>query len=137
MSQLQSPPGDQPTCGKGLAERSTLPANIGRLIAALTKNLELHQGTLDSSDDRSKEELDAYVTLASDFRRIAKELEESSGRMAGYRDLPMGRHDPRRLADKKIVDAFSAYVKREEELLTLLRQFLERDQKMLGGMRGA
>ena len=137
MSQPQAPASDQPTCGKGLAERSALPANIGRLIAALTKNLELHQGTLDSSDDRSKQELDAYVTLASDFRRIAKELEESAGRMAGYRDLPMGRHDPRRLADRKLVDAFSAYVKREEELLTLLRQFLERDQKMLGGMRGA
>jgi hypothetical protein len=129
--------GDEQTCGKGLAERSPLPAKIGQLIAALTKNLELHQGTLDTSDDRSKKELDAYVTLAAEYRRIAQELEETAKRMAGYRDLPMGRHDPARLADRKLVDAFAAFVTREQELLTLLQQFLERDQKMLGGMRGA
>jgi len=128
---------DGPTCGKGLAERSPLAAKIGQLIAALTKNLELHQGTLDTTDDRSKVELDAYVTLAAEYRRVAKQLEETAKRMAGYRDLPMGRHDRRRLADTKLVDAFATFVTREQELLTLLQQFLERDEKMLSGMRGA
>ena len=33
---------DQPTCGKGLAENSILPAKLSELIAAMVENLEAH-----------------------------------------------------------------------------------------------
>jgi hypothetical protein len=126
---------EQPTCGKGLAEHSTLPAKLAELEDALAENLELHQKTLDLGDGNARRELDAYVKLAKEHRRIAAQLRTTAQRMAGYRDLPMGRHDEQALADPKLLGAFATFVKREEELLSLLQHALERDRQMLAAAR--
>jgi hypothetical protein len=126
---------EQPTCGKGLAEHSALPAKLAELTAAMAGNLEVHLGSLDATDENARNELHAYVKLAHEFRCIATELQTTAAHMAGYRDLPMGRHDQQAMASPKVLDAFSEFVRLEEELLTLLRQAIERDQKMLAAMR--
>ena len=127
---------EAPTCGKGLAEHSALPAKLGELIAALGQNLEVHQGTLDLSDDRSRREHDAYVKLAHEHRTISAQLRETARHMAGYRDLPMGRHDERALADPKALEAFATFVRAERELLALLHAAVERDEAMLAAFGG-
>lgn len=126
---------DQPTCGKGLAEHSALPAKLGELVDALAENLELHQNTLVLTDEHARAEYRAYVRLATQHRSIAAQLRAAAEEMAGYRDLPMGAHDERAFADPRIADAFATFVRREEELLALLQHALERDRAMLGGMR--
>jgi hypothetical protein len=132
---------ETPTCGKGLAERSALPAKLAELMAATAENLEAHQKTLDLSDENSRTELDAYVRLAKEHRSLAAQLESTAQRMAAYRDLPMGRHDEQALAHPQLVEAFASFVQVEQELLTQLRRAVERDQLMLaafsGGGRGA
>lgn len=125
---------DQRTCGKGLAERAPFPAKLAELIATLAENLERHQGTLDVSDDNARKELDAYVRLASSFSAIAKQLGGAAREMAGYRGLPMARHEAGRMADPKLREAFATFVEQEEELLTLLEDFLDRDRAMLRAM---
>jgi hypothetical protein len=50
---------EQQTCGKGLADRSVLPAKISELMAAMVENLEAHQETLDVTDENGKRELHA------------------------------------------------------------------------------
>ena len=127
---------DQPTCGKGLAEHSALPAKLAELEDALAENLELHQKTLDLSDDNARKEHEAYVRLANEHRSIAAQLHAVARQMAGNRDLPMGAHDERALADPKLLDAFANFVKREEELLALLQHAIERDGQMLAAARG-
>lgn len=127
---------DQPTCGKGLAEHSALPAKLAELEDALADNLELHQTTLDLRDENARKEHEAYVRLAKEHRSIAARLQATAQRMAGYRDLPMGVHDEKALADPKLLDAFATFVKREEELLALLQHALERDSQMLAAARG-
>lgn len=127
---------DQPTCGKGLAEHSALPAKLAELEDALAENLEAHQMTLDLSDGNSRKELDAYVTLAREHRAIAAQLRQTAEHMAGYRDLPMGRHDERAFADPKHFDAFERFVRAEEELLAQLQAAVERDRRMLAGFAG-
>jgi hypothetical protein len=127
---------DQPTCGKGLAEHSALPAKLAELENELAENLELHQKTLDLSDENARKELDAYVKLARKHRSIAAQLRETARQMSGYRDLPMGRHDDRALADPKLVEAFERFVQVEGELLTHLQGALERDRQMLAAARG-
>ncbi len=127
---------DRPTCGKGLAEHSAMPAALGALMAALAENLELHQGTLDLTDPSSRAELAAYVELVKEQREIADQLLATASRMAGYKDLPMGRHDERALADPRLLAAFETFVKREEELLELLLTAHERDAEMLSAARG-
>jgi hypothetical protein len=42
---------EEPTCGKGLAEQSVLPAKLGQLMASLADNLEVHLKALDLPDD--------------------------------------------------------------------------------------
>jgi hypothetical protein len=127
---------DRPTCGKGLAEHSAMPAALGALMAALAENLELHQGTLELTDPSSRAELAAYVELAKEQREIARQLLATASRMAGYKDLPMGQHDERALANPKLLAAFETFVKREEELLELLLTAHERDAEMLSAARG-
>lgn len=127
---------DQPTCGRGLAEHSALPAKLGELIAAMVANLDIHRQSLDLHDERSRKEYEAYVKLAHELRRIATDLRETAEHMARYRDLPMGRHDESALADAKALDAFDTFVRLERELLALLQPSLERDERMLAAMHG-
>jgi hypothetical protein len=127
---------DQPTCGKGLAEHSALPAKLAELEDALAENLERHQKALDLSDENSKRELDAYVRLARQHRAIASQLRATAQEMTGYRDLPMGRHDEQALADPHIIRAFAKFVKAEQELLDQLQRAVERDQQMLAAFSG-
>jgi hypothetical protein len=126
---------DEPTCGKGLAEHSALPAKIGAVIGAIGEVLELHMTALDLTDERSRREHDAYRELADVHRHIASQLQATARRMAGYRDLPMGRHDMSVMASPKAAEVFAQVVKLEGELLSLLQSRVERDRAMLGEMR--
>jgi hypothetical protein len=48
---------EEPTCGKGLAEQSVLPAKLGQLMASLADNLEVHLKALDLTDENARQEL--------------------------------------------------------------------------------
>lgn len=124
-----------PTCGRGLAEHAAIPAALGAVVAALARNLEVHQTTLDLDDANSRREHQAYVELAAEHRITADRLMKSARQMASYRDLPMGAHDTRALSDARVVEAFRSYVEAEEALLELLQEAVDRDRKMLAGMR--
>jgi hypothetical protein len=126
---------DTTTCGKGLAEHSSLPAKIAELTDALAQVLAVHETSLDPEDDGGRAELDAYVTLTHEFRANAAALRAAAARMAGYRDLPMANHDFTVLASANAIDAFATFVAKEEELFALLQRALERDRMILRSMR--
>ena len=122
---------EQPTCGKGLADRSVLPARLGELMASLAENLEVHMKTLVLSDHRAEREHDAYSKVATEHREIAARLHAVAGQMAGYRELPMGRHDEKALSDPAVLEAFEKFVGVERGLLALLQDTVSQDQRML------
>ena len=126
---------DQPTCGKGLAENSVLPARLGDLLAAMAKNLEVHMMALDLTDPNSRKEYEAYGGLVKEIQQAAAQLEGTANRMAGYRDLPMGRHDQEAMTHPSVRAAFEKFVKQKQELLLFLEQTAERDGKLLETMR--
>jgi hypothetical protein len=126
---------DQPTCGKGLAENSSLPASLAELMDAMAANLELHTKALDLSDANARQELDAYVKLGSQLRQIASSLAATASEMAGYRDLPMARHDTKAMRDPNLLQAFERFAHREEALFELLRARIERHKGMLAQIR--
>jgi hypothetical protein len=123
---------DAQTCGKGLAEHSIVASTLGALAAAMAENLEAHQDALDVTDENSRKELHAYVKLTEEFRCVASLLTATAGHMAGYRELPMGRHDPRAMAAPRVVDAFRKLVRVEEDLQRMLGALLERHRAILG-----
>lgn len=125
---------EQQTCGEGLAERSVLPETLARLTAALAEVLEVHTKALDSSDRNSKIEHDAYSRLVEQHRRIAAELAATAKRMAGYRNLAMGRHDEQAMASATAFEAFEKFVEIEEELLAVLQSSLAQDRTVLSEM---
>ncbi len=101
---------DQQTCGKGLAENSILPAKLGELIAAMAGNLEAHMQALDLTDQNSRREYDAYEKLVKEQKQIANQLKSVANQMAGYRDLPMGRHDEKAMTHPRVREAFEKFV---------------------------
>jgi hypothetical protein len=125
---------DQPTCGKGLAANAVLPANMAALLESLADNLETHTGALDLEDEHSRTEHKAYVHLVSEYREIAARLQTTAREMAGYRDLPMGKHDEQALLSPKVLEVFKEYVQLEEELLALLQEKVQEDGNMLAEM---
>ena len=127
----------QKTCGQGLADTSALQAKLGVLVAAAATVLELHMTALDLSDDNSQRELTAYRHLAQQHRAIATQLESTSAQMAGYRDLPMGRHDTSVMMDPKMREAFAKFVEAEGDLGALLQHRVEEDRAMLESMGAA
>lgn len=125
---------EQPTCGKGLAANSSLPAKLGELTAAVAGVLETHMTALDLTDQNSAREHQAYAALAKEHRETAARLRATAERMAGYRDLPMGRHDMRVMAGSNAREAFATFVRLEQELLAQLQQRLTQDREMLAQM---
>jgi len=119
------------TCGKGLAERSALPARLSALTAAMAEVLDTHQQTLDFTDDNAREELTAYQQLANDYRRLTSQLHATADRMLGYRDLPMARHHAQATLAPEIRGTLANLVERERELAALLKTWIEEDQAML------
>jgi hypothetical protein len=131
----------QPTCGQGLAEHSVLPAKVGEWAASVAENLEVHMEALDLKDESSRKEYDAYQALAAEYRSIAVQLQATARHMAGYRGLPMGRHDQEKMTAAGAMDTFERFVKVERELVALLLERVEKDRQMLvqvgGGNSGA
>jgi len=119
------------TCGQGLAERSTLPAKLSALSAAMADNLEKHQRTLDFTDHNARAENDAYDAVARALRNAATELQAIADRMASYSALPMPRHDQRAATSADIRDAFALFVEREVDLSVLLSSLIQQDREML------
>jgi uncharacterized protein YukE len=119
------------TCGQGLAQRSAIPAKLGALASAMADNLERHQRTLDRTDRNARTELDAYEAVASALRNNAAQLQATAERMAGYRDLPMARHDERALMSPEIRDAFARFIEREQDLSAFLNDLIQQDRAML------
>src|SRR5688500_4687843 len=124
-------PDDAPTCGSGLADHSRLPAKLAELTAAVADVLEHHLATLDLTDEHSRREEAAYRSLVAQHRRAAGELQAIAEEMAGYRSLPMGRHDLEALARPDAMRPFASFVRLEEELLALVRDRLHSDRAML------
>jgi hypothetical protein len=124
---------EQPTCGKGLATNAVLPAKLAELTAAMAEVLERHTKALDMTDPAAREEFGAYAALVQAHRRIADELAALAQQMAGYRDLPMGRHDEAVMADPEgQAEAFRRLVAIERELLSLLTAKVEEGEQLLG-----
>jgi hypothetical protein len=128
---------EEQTCGKGLAQNSTLTATLGELVASTARVLEVHMKALDLTDENAKRECEAYRELAGAHRRIAGELADTANRMAGYRTLPMGRHDMTVMMSAPPRHAFAGFVKQEEALLALLQTRLAQDKAMLDAMAAA
>lgn len=64
----------EPTCGKGLAENSVLPAKLGELMASVGGILETHMKALDLSDENSRKEQDAYRQLVEEHREMHRAM---------------------------------------------------------------
>jgi hypothetical protein len=122
---------DEQTCGKGLAAHAEIPAKLAALIDGTAANLEAHIPSLDTSDEASAAELEVYERLAAQHRAIAERLRGTSAEMADARDLPMGRHDPEKLASPEAVDAFRRLVAIEEDVVAALTAALEQHRAML------
>ena len=130
MEQLEH--GDRPTCGEGLAANAVLPAKLAELMAARAEVLKRHTRALDLTDAAAQKELDAYTSLERAHRDVASELADLAEEMAGYRNLPMGRHDMTVMTDpKEQMEAFRRFVAVEQELLALLQATLEVEEKLL------
>jgi hypothetical protein len=128
---------DEPTCGQGLAARSTLPAKLGQFMDAVADVLAHHTKALDASGDAAKQEQKAYTSLVARHRDAAGQLTATAEEMASYRDLPMAEHDISVLTSAEAVDVFERAVTVERELAQLLRARLDEDEELLAQMRSA
>ena len=128
---------NQQTCGQGLAETSELPAKLAELMGAMSGVLETHREALAPRDANSRREDEAYRELGQLDRKIAEDLRAIATRMAGYRNLAMGKHDPAVLSSPKAVQAFEKFVTLEGQLAALLQRRLETDRYLVDEMRRA
>ena len=127
---------EEQTCGQGLAENSALPAQLAEVTEAMADNLMTHMQALELDDEPAREEHAVYLRLTEEQRQAAARLRAVAGEMAAARDLPMGRHDQQTLTSPEVGEAFQRFVRAKHELLALLQQMVEQDQRMLAEMGG-
>ena len=126
---------EQPTCGKGLAENSVLPRAMGRVAFALAGALECQTKALDVTDPAGRKEYDAYRRLIDEFRGLAPHLRTVAEQMAGYRDLPMAKHDPADMSSPEASAALQDLVTFETELMTFLQASVDEHRRILDSFR--
>lgn len=124
----------EPSCGRGVAQHSTVPAKIADLFAALAETLAAHRAMLVLSDPASKREDEVYGELAQIFEELASLTEKVAKDMARQRELPMGEHDMNAWGEPQ-VRAFERFVTAQSRLLVLLRVAAERDEEVLRSMQ--
>jgi uncharacterized protein YndB with AHSA1/START domain len=125
---------EAPTCGIGIAQHASGPAQIGVMFSALAETLELHRTMLVLDDPNARKEDAVYRDLAARWAQIATLVSQAAATMSAQHDLPMGAHDQTRWTDAH-VRAFEKFVNGESRLLSLLRAAAERDEAILASMR--
>lgn len=132
MSASTNPPGagEQWTCGKGLAHRSTVPAKMAEYLAALARNLELHIPSIDTTDAAGRAEHEAYVGLATAYAELAAGLARTADTMRACRDLPMARH-LEHPGNREVLQGFQRFVEVEEQLARLLTESSAESRSLL------
>ncbi len=114
-----------------------LPARLGDLIESMAEVLEVHTEAL----ELQRRELTPRTRRLSEAGHraagAAARLRAIGDEMAGYRDLPIGTHDPAAMTSPKAVGAFEEFVAVEEQLLTMLEARVPQDRQMLDEMRRA
>jgi uncharacterized protein YndB with AHSA1/START domain len=131
LAEADQSSGDPPTCGKGLAENSVLPARFSEIMASMAENLELHMHTLDFDDPNAKLEHDAYEKLVKEHKDIATRLMTAAHTMYSYYNLPSARHDEDKLSNPAIGAAFKRFNNLEEELTAMLKKRMKKDKRIL------
>ena len=126
---------DTPTCGKGLAEHSALPAAVASLIGATAAVLENHINALVEGTDTTRQERTAYLSLIAAHRALEARLRALAEQMSGYRDLPPAPHDEQVMASPEALAVFRRFVEAEKSLHALLQAAVQRDEKMLEDMQ--
>jgi hypothetical protein len=121
------------TCGIGLAQHATIPAQIGLMFEGLAATLELHRAMLILDDPNARKEDEVYRELAAAWQDIARRVQQAAATMASQRDLPMGAHDESKWGDAHM-RAFETFVRAQSQLLGHLRVAAERDEAMLSEM---
>jgi hypothetical protein len=128
---------DEPqTCGRGLAERSVLPAQLAEVIEVMADNLSVHMQALELDDEPAREEHAVYLRLVEEQRQAAGRLRAVAGEMAAARDLPMGRHDEETMRSPEVGNAFRRFVEARRELQAVLERMAEQDRQLLAQMDG-
>jgi uncharacterized protein YndB with AHSA1/START domain len=123
----------EPSCGEGLAEHASVPAQMAPLLSALAETLELHREMLDPRDAACKKEDDAYRQLATSYRDISERLGAAAAFMVECRGLAACPHDTTAFGPRHR-EAFERFVRAQNQLLSILGPASERDEKMLASM---
>jgi len=124
---------DAPSCGEGIAQHASIPAQIGVMFEGLAETFELHRKMLKRDDPNAHVEDEVYRKLATSWREIATLVQKAAAYMAAQRELPQVAHDESAWGDDNL-RAFEEFVRAQSRLLALLRVAAERDAQMLASI---
>jgi hypothetical protein len=126
---------EEPTCGRGLAQSSVVPAALAAVATGLAQNLEVHVRALDPDDAAAAQEQGVYERVAHSLRGAAADLRAAAEEMASAVGLPMGAHDMAAMTTTDALDAFEGYVAAEDDLRRLLDARRAENEQMLVAIR--
>jgi hypothetical protein len=126
---------DEPTCGRGLAQNTVVPAALAAVAAGMAQNLEVHVRALDPGDAAAAQEQGVYERVAHSLRSAAADLQAAATEMAAAVDLPMGAHDIAAITTTDTLGAFEGYVAAEDDLRRLLDARRGDNEQMLTAIR--
>lgn len=125
---------DPLTCGAGLAQHASVPAQIGAIFEGPARTLERHRAMLVKDDPDSRRADEVYGDLAARWAQMARLVTETAAAMAAQPDLVMGAHAQAGWTESHH-RAFESFVKAQSRTLSLLRVAAERDEAMLASTR--
>jgi hypothetical protein len=87
---------DELTCGQEIAADAEVPEKLGRLMAHVATNMEVHARWA-ATDPRGTRERDGLLAIAREYQAMADAAMRAAVAMRAMKDLPQTPHDPARL----------------------------------------
>ena len=127
--------GEEPTCGRGLADSAAVPSALAAVAAGIAQNLEVHTRALDPGDPAATQERQVYERVMHSLRGAALDLHAAAEEMAAAVELSMGAHDMAAMTTTDVLDAFERLVAAEDDLRRLLEERRDDNEQMITMIR--
>jgi hypothetical protein len=126
--------GDEPveqTCGQEMAASAEVPRKWQELMNHVATNMEWHATWVGADSPAAKNEHDALLRVAAEYRAMANSAGRAASAMAAMNDLAPARHDPSKVDRGNQTRWMRTKIKMQRDFASLLSRHAEDSEKAL------
>jgi hypothetical protein len=123
------------TCGQELADAAEVPQRWGDLMNHVALNLEGHARWVGADSTAAKQEHDALLRVAHEYRAMADAANRAATAMQAMKDLAPTPHDPSRMDRAAQANWLCAKIQMQRDFAALLSRHANESEQALAQLK--